>query len=137
LFQAASHPHTTREVAQQIREAYFPYVCGLHILLDYLIDQSEEILGGDLNFCQYYTDLDMTSQRIMHIAEQARTRIELLPHVKFHSMIIDGLLALYLSDPKVNGQAEVKRISAKLLSKKNSLTRLFFFMNSKYIRTQS
>jgi tetraprenyl-beta-curcumene synthase len=137
LFQAASQPHTTLAVAQHISEAYFPYVCGLHILLDYLIDQSEDMVGGDLNFCQYYIDQDMTSQRITHIAEQARTRIEHLPHVQFHSMIIDGLLALYLSDPKVNGQAEVKRISTKLLNKKTSLTRLFFFMNSKYIRTQS
>ena len=40
--------------AEQIRNGYFPYIQGLHILLDYLIDQEEDKVGGDLNFCFYY-----------------------------------------------------------------------------------
>lgn len=137
LFQAASQTSTTRHTAQQIKTAYFPYVCSLHILLDYLIDQAEDSVGGDLNFCNYYPDQESTCERMLHIAEEARRSIENLTNHPFHTMIIDGLLALYLSDPKVKDQLEVKRISNHLLRKKSSITRLFFMVNSKTIRMAS
>ncbi|CAM5414837.1 tetraprenyl-beta-curcumene synthase [Bacillus safensis FO-36b] [Bacillus safensis subsp. safensis] len=47
----ALQPDFTEKQAKQIYESYFPYIQGLHILLDYLIDQEEDRLGGDLNFC--------------------------------------------------------------------------------------
>ena len=42
------------EDAERIRKGYFPYIQGLHILLDYFIDQEEDKVVGDLNFCSYY-----------------------------------------------------------------------------------
>jgi tetraprenyl-beta-curcumene synthase len=50
-----------------------------------------------------------------------------------HRMVIEGLLALYLSDPKVSEQQEVRSVSKRLM-KKSPLTRLFFFVNSRWIR---
>lgn len=41
----------TKEMTEKIKAGYFPYIQGLHILLDYLIDQEEDKAGGDLNFC--------------------------------------------------------------------------------------
>ena len=41
----------TALLVRNIRDAYFPWVQGLHILLDYLLDQEEDRHGGDLNFC--------------------------------------------------------------------------------------
>ncbi len=41
-------------LARDVRNAYFPYVQGLHIMLDYFIDQEEDRVGNDLNFCFYY-----------------------------------------------------------------------------------
>ena len=111
-------------------------MCGLHILLDYLIDQEEDILGGDLNFCSYYESMEATVERIAFIVQEARSKILFLEHPRFHRMIIEGLLALYLSDPKVNGQQQVKKISKRLM-KNSPLTRLFFWLNSMYIRTSS
>ncbi len=136
LFLAACDPNLTDKQVQSIREAYFPYVCGLHILLDYLIDQEEDIVGGDLNFCTYYDSLDTTVERIAFIVQEARSKILFLEHPRFHRMIIEGLLALYLSDPKVNSQHQVKKISKRLM-KNSPLTRLFFWINSMYIRTTS
>jgi tetraprenyl-beta-curcumene synthase len=105
-------------------------------LLDYLIDQEEDINGGDLNFCSYYDTLDRTAERIIFIVEQARKQILHLEHQRFHRMIIEGLLALYLSDPKIKSQQQVKHISKRLM-KKSPLMRLFFLLNSIYIRTTS
>ncbi|TXK86191.1 tetraprenyl-beta-curcumene synthase family protein [Paenibacillus sp. N3.4] len=136
LFLAACDPQLSRSQVDSIKEAYFPYVCGLHILLDYLIDQEEDILGGDLNFCTYYDTMETTVERIAFIVKEAREKILFLEHPRFHRMIIEGLLALYLSDPKVNHQLQVKKISKRLM-KNSPLTRLFFWLNSMFIRTTS
>jgi len=135
LFVAASDRHLDKPDANRIEEAYFPYVCGLHILLDYLIDQEEDRIGGDLNFCFYYPDMDITTQRIAFIVREARERIKQLKHPKFHRMVIEGLLALYLSDPKVIKQPEVRHISRRLM-KRSPLTRVFFWLNSIWIRSK-
>ncbi|WP_282943576.1 tetraprenyl-beta-curcumene synthase family protein [Paenibacillus sp. RC67] len=136
LFLAASDAELKPDTVTDIHAAYFPYICGLHILLDYLIDQEEDKLGGDLNFCSYYNDLDQTVDRIALIVMEARERAERLAHPAFHRMIIEGLLALYLSDPKVKEQKQVKQISRELM-KGSPLTRLFFFINSVWIRKTS
>jgi tetraprenyl-beta-curcumene synthase len=133
MFLAASDFGLKPPTVDDIRAAYFPYICGLHILLDYLIDQEEDKQGGDLNFCSFYRDLDHTVERIAQVAQEAREKAARLSYSAFHSMIIEGLLALYLSDPKVSTQRQVKQISRRLM-KGSPITRLFFFVNSKIIR---
>lgn len=136
LFLASSEAGLTEDEVILIREAYFPYVCGLHILLDYLIDQEEDRIGGDLNFCSYYSSFDQAAKRIRHFALQARNRVGELKCPSFHRMVIEGLLALYLSDPKVKHQQDVRHVS-KTLMKNSPLTRIFFLVNSVWIRFQS
>jgi len=41
----------------QVKNSYFPWVQGLHILLDYLIDQEEDRINGDLNFVLLQTTM--------------------------------------------------------------------------------
>ncbi|HEX7057280.1 MAG TPA: tetraprenyl-beta-curcumene synthase family protein [Bacilli bacterium] len=133
LFAASADKFMPREMPDQVYKAYFPYVCGLHILLDYLIDQDEDRRGGDLNFCAYYAGSEEKAARISWVAKQARKSVKLLQHVRFHRMVIEGLLALYLSDPKVRGQSDVKRVSRKLMWG-SPLTRVFFWFYSIWIR---
>src|SRR5690606_30189236 len=95
--------------------AYFPYICALHILLDYLIDQEEDRRGGDLNFCSYYLDEGQTVERLRYIVDQASRAGRRLPDGRFHLMIVEGLLALYLSDPKVSDQYSVAQIKQQLM----------------------
>lgn len=135
LFLAASDPHLTDSGAAAIHRSYFPHVCGLHILLDYLIDQNEDRIGGDLNFCNYYEDTETMVERFVFIVNRARADVSAVPDSSFHRMIIEGLLALYLSDPKVSEQQEVRLVSKRLM-KKSPLMRLFFFVNSRWIRRQ-
>ncbi|XEC97694.1 tetraprenyl-beta-curcumene synthase family protein [Paenibacillus tarimensis] len=135
LFLAATHPGLNERDADAICDAYFPHVCGLHILLDYLIDQQEDREGGDLNFCSYYENQAFLIDRISGIVTNARQDVLRLPASRFHRMIIEGLLALYLSDPKVRTQRDVKDISRRLM-KRSPMTRMFFWMNSLWIRTK-
>jgi len=136
LFLAATRPALEPAAVTRIRQAYFPYVCSLHILLDYLIDQEEDRVGADLNFCFYYASPEQTARRIAFIVEQARRAVQVLEYPAFHRMIIEGLLALYLSDPKVARQPAVRQI-AKRLMQRSPLTRLFFRLNGLWIRCRS
>ncbi|MFF2481560.1 tetraprenyl-beta-curcumene synthase family protein [Paenibacillus sp. NPDC058071] len=135
LFLAASGDGLSQSDAREIKEIYFPHVCGLHIMLDYLIDQEEDETGGDLNFCSYYDSQQRLAERIGFIATHARRDVRQLPASRFHGLIIEGLLALYLSDPKIKSQTDVQSVTKKLM-KKSPFTRLFFLVNSIWIRKQ-
>lgn len=133
LFKVACEPEATKERVKQIETSYFPWVCGLHILLDYLIDQEEDKDGGDLNFCFYYKDSADTINRLQYFREQARTHLEGLPDCTFHTMIVEGLLGLYLSDKKVREQSQVSTVSQGIL-KRSRWSTLFFYLNSRIYR---
>ena len=128
----ASYSKGTPALSKLVFDAYFPYIQGLHILLDYLIDQEEDRRGGDLNFCFYYSSEEEKLRRIEWITEQARQKAEQLPNAPFHRMMVEGLLGMYLSNQKVREQADVLKISRKLLSRRK-LSTWFFFINAWYI----
>ncbi|MHA6261333.1 tetraprenyl-beta-curcumene synthase family protein [Sporosarcina sp. CAU 1771] len=120
--------------ADMIHDGYFPYIQGLHILLDYFIDQEEDREGGDLNFCFYYLDENELADRLIYFFREAITHIKELPDKKFHQLITKGLLGIYLSDRKVNKQQNVKRI-AKRVIKKGGLVSAFFYWNGRVYRS--
>jgi tetraprenyl-beta-curcumene synthase len=133
LFLASARRGLTAMESSKIRKAYFPYICGLHILLDYLIDQQEDREGGDLNFVRYYESAEHAAERIGFIARRAGEHAKTLEDARFHRMIVEGLQALYLSDPKAGAQDDVRR-TRRLLMKNSPLQRLFFWVNSIWIR---
>jgi tetraprenyl-beta-curcumene synthase len=102
-------------LATQLKKSYFPWVQGLHILLDYFIDQEEDKLGGDLNFCFYYDSEKVLVDRFHHFIKQADQSISLLPDAHFHKMINKGLLGIYLADEKVNRQKRVRLMARKII----------------------
>lgn len=114
LCASAANPGLTAGEVQKIKQAYFPWVCGLHILLDYFIDQQEDRDGGDLNFIFYYLNDSECEKRLTWFLETAVRQIAELEHPLFHRTVLEGLLALYLSDPKA-AQGEVRAISRNLL----------------------
>jgi tetraprenyl-beta-curcumene synthase len=122
------------EMALKVRNGYFPYIQGLHILLDYFIDQEEDRLGGDLNFCFYYPHHSSLMERLRHFIEEADKHIAGLPNEQFHRLINRGLLGLYLSDDKVQQQKDVKKL-AKHLIKFGGKISYFFYWNGRAYRT--
>lgn len=133
LFLTAARQDITDSEADAVQQAYFPYICGLHILLDYLIDQQEDAEGGDLNFCRYYESPELAAERIGWFASEAKQAIRALDSPGYHKMIVEGLQALYLSDPKAGLQESVRR-TRSLLMKKSPLSRVFFWVNSMWVR---
>lgn len=104
LIAAAGQPNLDCTEAAELTSSYFPWICGLHILLDYFIDQEEDILGGDLNFVSYYPDQEMCRQRMILFQNNALKCAAALPEPLFHVTVVKGLPPFYLSDPKVRDQ---------------------------------
>ncbi len=128
LVSSAFQRSFSKDMAQRIKGAYFPWVQGLHILLDYLIDQEEDLHGGDLNFCSFYRDTEEMEKRLDYFYTKADQGISCLPDAGFHRLINRGLLGIYLSDRKVYRQAEVRKIAHRMISRGGAIA-FFFFLN--------
>nr|WP_090891168.1 tetraprenyl-beta-curcumene synthase family protein [Evansella caseinilytica] len=125
---AASRDVLADDETKTIKEGYFPWVQGLHIMMDYFIDQEEDRLGGDLNFCFYYKNDDVMMERMKHFFHQAEKSIRDLPDWKFHRLINNGLLAIYLADDKVKNDPGLRK-KGKEFIKSGGAPALFFFVN--------
>jgi len=96
---AAAGP-VSQEKVEELLDCYFPWLCGLHILLDYFLDLDEDRESGDLNFVSYYPSPDAMGNGLLRFLDEAARRACRLPRPSFHVMVVKGLLAMYLSDPK-------------------------------------
>ncbi len=101
LLNVASHPKPNPARVQEVAALYFPWIGALHILLDYYVDQEEDLAGGDLNFVSYYDSPQEAAMRIRHIYRQCLKGASALPDRAFHQYVTKGLLGFYLSDQKV------------------------------------
>jgi len=104
LLSLASRPRPEAQEVEAISAAYFPYITGLHILLDYLIDMEEDAREGDFNLVVPYGSARHMGERLGLFVQRAMERAALLPDPHFHRAVVRGLLAMYMSDPKVRDQ---------------------------------
>lgn len=132
LVSYAMRPDFKLEDAISIRRGYFPYIQGLHILLDYFIDQEEDQRGGDLNFCTYYKSEETLFKRLKHFVIEADRHTEFLPHKKFHQLINRGLLGIYLSDEKVRKQKNVRKLARGIIKSGGWISYFFYFNGLAY-----
>ena len=110
---------------RRLLDAYFPWIGGLHILLDYLIDQAEDRAGGDLNLVEPYGDAGRAGQGLSVFVHEAARRAARLRDAPLHRLVVDGLLGLYLSDPKV-AQQLLEPVARHLLASGGAGARLCF-----------
>jgi tetraprenyl-beta-curcumene synthase len=125
LYAAAASHRLDTPAAQRLVTAYFPWVTALHILLDYWIDRDEDRRGGDMNFTRYYAGAGAAARRLQAIARLARRRVADLPDAWFHRVVVAGLPALYLSDPKA-AQPALRRHAVRLLGSAGPATWLLY-----------
>ncbi|PYZ98759.1 tetraprenyl-beta-curcumene synthase [Alteribacter lacisalsi] len=133
---SAGNKELTTADAERIKDGYFPWLQGLHIMLDYYIDQEEDEREGDLNFCSYYESENKMISRLGEFYRQSGSGIELLPDKRFHRFIRKGLIAIYLSDDKVKKDRIFRQKSRQIL-KQGGMESLFFYMNNWMYRQKS
>ncbi|MDQ7096916.1 tetraprenyl-beta-curcumene synthase family protein [Desulfosporosinus sp. PR] len=116
-----------REEVKKIRQAYFPWICGLHILLDYFIDLREDRETGQLNFVAYYSDSRRVAARLkLFVANSFKLSLS-LRYPKFERAVIQGLLAMYLSDEKSQDR-DIRLITKQLLGKSGTGVRILYWL---------
>lgn len=106
LFLAATETVSPADV-QRLHRQYFPYICGLHILLDYWIDAEEDEAHGDFNFVACYRDPATAWERIEQFAAEGVERCADIPGGIIHRYVVHGLMGMYLSDPKTRTAAHL------------------------------
>ncbi|MBB6455432.1 tetraprenyl-beta-curcumene synthase [Salirhabdus euzebyi] len=121
----------SKENAEVIFRSYFPYMQGLHIMLDYFIDQIEDEREGDLNFCSFYPDHQQLKKRFLYFIQQTEKNLDaLIPDYPFHQLIQNGLVGMYLADKKVKQVKHARDVIRRLL-KETGMTAKFFYFNTK------
>ncbi|ABI68284.1 tetraprenyl-beta-curcumene synthase family protein [Syntrophomonas wolfei] len=115
LFGLASIQDLPPVESRKVVENYFPWICGLHILLDYFIDQEEDREGGDLNFTFYYADNRECISRLEVFISQSHAQSARLNDCDFSRVVVEGLLAMYLSDQKI-AQRQLQAAARQLLA---------------------
>lgn len=125
----ASRSHLAEWQAETIKDSYFPYVQGMHILLDYFIDQEEDIRDDELNFCTYYPDEETMVRRMELFKQEGEKRLKRLPDAAFHSLLNKGIIAIYLADEKVQKRPELKKTANRFI-RFGGIPTAFFYLNS-------
>ncbi|MGP4072953.1 tetraprenyl-beta-curcumene synthase family protein [Piscibacillus sp. B03] len=115
IFSIISYALDGYDYSAQVMKSYFPYMQGLHILLDYYIDQREDEEEGDLNFCHYYHDEQKTIERLKFFIDGSKTSTKKIPDADFHQLIVSGLVGLYLSDLKADELNNGEQLKKELL----------------------
>ncbi|MEN6565345.1 MAG: tetraprenyl-beta-curcumene synthase family protein [Veillonellales bacterium] len=125
LCAAAGSPALTATEVTRISSAYFPWISGFHILLDYFIDTVEDEKNGDLNFVSYYESEQQKLSRLTYFGQQALRQAASLSHPSFTRTVVQGLFAMYLSDPKTELPSQ-QNIKQALLHTGGVYTRLIY-----------
>ena len=105
LVHAAMEPSLVDSRARDVYAAYFPYFTGLHILLDYFVDQAEDRAHGELNFVACYPDPDAAHAGIARIARIAMQRVAALQHPEPYLFALRAMCGYYCTRPSLSKSA--------------------------------
>jgi tetraprenyl-beta-curcumene synthase len=117
LIAAAARPYVGPLDAREIDAAYFPYVGGLHSLLDSLVDTAEDHELGQPSLLGYYDSSSEAALRLGMLASRARAAVGRLQSPDAHRVILTAMCSYYLSAPQCDGRAEglvAERLGAAL-----------------------
>lgn len=96
LLSSAAVPHLSQERVGEIESLYWPWVGGLHTLLDSLIDREEDATRSQHNLLEHYACGEEMAVRMERLAIHARARADAVGVE--HALILAGVIGLYLSD---------------------------------------
>jgi len=113
LMTSASEPALAPPAVRLIERAYFPWIGGLHTLLDSLVDLQEDAESGQPSLLtQYRRDGEMGS-RMRLLADMSLEAVVGLPQSRAHALLLAGMAALYLSAPEAE-RAGVRGVTRRV-----------------------
>ncbi|MGA9876590.1 MAG: DUF2600 family protein [Solirubrobacteraceae bacterium] len=121
LIAAAGERELDAREAKAIDRAYFPWIGGLHSLMDNLIDKREDEAAGHRSLIEYYGP-QRAAQRMSWLASKAQRAARELPHGRRHTVILAAMIANYLATPEA-GSAQLRPVSDAVLATTGPLAR--------------
>ena len=114
LFLASHETLDPHEVARTL-DVYFPNVSAVHILLDYFIDQQEDLDHRELNFVACYATSAEAIERVRRLVATTARGLRTLADSDWHEFLLQAMCLFYLTHPKVFEQ-RLEGESAELLA---------------------
>jgi len=121
LIAAAARARLDASEVAALDDAYFPWIGGLHSLLDNLIDKREDEAAGHRSLIEYYGPLG-AAQRMKWLAEQAARVARELPHHRRRIVILAAMIGNYLSTQEAH-TSELEPVSESVLATVDELRR--------------
>lgn len=121
LIAAAAETRLDAQEVAALERAYFPWIGGLHSLLDNLIDKHEDEAAGHRSLVEYYGPL-RAAQRMRWLAEEATQVARELPHGRRHVVILAAMIGNYLSTAEAHSP-ELEPVSESVLATIGGLER--------------
>jgi tetraprenyl-beta-curcumene synthase len=94
----------TPDRARELHDAYFPWISGFHILLDYFIDQAEDREHGELNFVACYDGARAARSGLERIGREAVARAGAMAEPAQHVFAVKAMCGFYCTRPRVAQQ---------------------------------
>lgn len=113
LIAAAAQSRLDPSEVSALSDAYFPWIGGLHSMLDNLIDKREDEAAGHRSLIEYYGPL-RAAERMRWLATQAAQAARELPHSSRHIVILAAMIGNYLSTPEAHNP-ELRPVSESVL----------------------
>lgn len=98
MIAAAVDARITDIQAATIHEAYWPWTGALHTLLDSLIDMQEDAAADQPGLLNYADSAEIAI-RMGRLAAASASRTARLPSARQHTILLAGMICLYLSAP--------------------------------------
>jgi tetraprenyl-beta-curcumene synthase len=105
LLAVAEDSNSSPQLAKAIYEAYFPAMSAVHILLDYFIDQAEDLEHDELNFFACYDNEEDALERLTLLMQRTLCLTNGLPNAQRHTFLFTAMRGFYLTHPKIFQQS--------------------------------
>lgn len=102
LITASTRRSLTYHQATAIERAYVPWIGGLHVLLDSLVDWPSDIAGGHHSLVAHYASWAEMACGMSAVADAAVRSVRNLPRPQQHEMLLAAMAGLYLARPSAS-----------------------------------
>jgi tetraprenyl-beta-curcumene synthase len=99
LIACAAEPSVSEGEIAAIEQAYFPWIGGLHLLLDSLVDRAEDVRASRYSLVEHYSSPEELAERLRAISAEALRAARVLPHSSQHELILAAMASFYLTQP--------------------------------------
>jgi tetraprenyl-beta-curcumene synthase len=115
LIAGAADPLFEASGAQDIEDAYFPWIGSLHSLLDSLVDHEEDLATEGRALVGYYRSPVDAATRMRAIAHEALRRAAELPRGRRHALIVAAMTSYYLCEIRGSASPHAQIVSRSVL----------------------